>query len=239
MIRLFSLNIEGDRHINRIIPFLQKEKADVVCFQEVFKADIPLFEKTLGMKAHFTPTMDIRDINPYLSPKGLWGLGIFTNQKSALYDEYYYVGDKSRIQLFVKNNPNSGNRAVSWTRFELNGKKYHIATTHFTWSPNGEATVEQQIAMDKLLIQLKQIEPIILCGDFNAPRGKQIFKMLSDIYVDNIPAEIMTTIDKTLHREGNLGYVVDGLFTTPNYKTDDVQIIGSLSDHMGIRANIT
>lgn len=239
MIRLFSLNIEGDKHLDRIIPYLQKERPDIVCFQEVFKVDLPFFEKALKMKAHFTPTMDIRDNNPYLSPKGLWGLGIFSNRKNAVYNEHYYVGKKSKIQRFVKNNPNSGNRAISWISFKAEDKTYNIATTHFTWSPNGEPTVEQENIMGKLLLQLKQMEPIIVCGDFNAPRGKKIFKMLSDVYTDNIPSEVMTTIDKSLHREGNLGIVVDGLFTSPNYRADTVEIIGGLSDHMAISARIT
>lgn len=238
MIKLFSLNIEGDKHIDKIIPFLQRGKPDVVCFQEVFEVDLPVFEKALEMKAYFTPTLDIQDTNPYLPPKGVWGLAIFSNQKTASLSNYYYVGEQLKIPRFIKENPNSSSRVVSWVTFELNSKIYTVATTHFTWSPKGDATEEQQDNMEKLLAQLKLIEPVIVCGDFNAPRGRAIFKMLGDVYTDNIPKNITTTIDPTLHRDGDIGFVVDGLFTTPQYIVKEIHIVGSLSDHKGICATI-
>lgn len=238
MFKLFSLNIEGDRHIDKITSFLQREEPDVICFQEVFKVDLPIFEKTLRTKAFFIPTMDVREENIHLSSKGLWGLGIFSKQEIKSFNKHYYVGEESKIPQFIKENPNSGNRAVSWITFKIDDRNYKIATTHFTWSPDGEATDEQRTTMEKLLIMLQKIEPFVLCGDFNAPRGKEIFQMLGEKYKDNIPQEITSTIDPTLHRDGDLNYVVDGLFTTSDYVVDSVQIIGGLSDHKGISALI-
>ena len=92
--------------------------------------------------------------------------------------------------------------------------------------------------MEKLLIRLKQIEPFILCGDFNAPRGKAIFQKLVKTYTDNIPKKISSTIDPVLHREGNLDFVVDGLFTTSHFHVKNIRIIEGLSDHKGIYATI-
>jgi len=188
------------------------------------------------MKAYFTPTMNVCKTNPFLAPKGLWGLAIFSKQKPVLFTEYYYVGKRSNIPQFIYENPNSGNRAVSWITFQIKNKTYTIATTHFTWSPKGEETEEQRSNMEKLLIQLKKMEPFILCGDFNAPRGKSIYKMLEDVYKDNIPKEITSTIDPILHRERELSFVVDSLFTTSQYIIDAIDIVGGLSDHKGICA---
>lgn len=238
MITLFNLNIEGDKHIDRIIPYLQNNTPDVICFQEVFQADLPRFEIAFGMQSYFAPTMNIQDENPFLSRKGIWGLALFLKKKIISFNTHYYVGKKSKTPRFIKENPNSGNRAVSWVTFENQDKIYSVATTHFTWSQNGNATEEQKINMQKLLFQLKRIEPFILCGDFNAPRGKEVFKMLSDTYKDNIPKETTSTIDSLLHREGDLNFVVDGLFTTPHYCVKHVRIISGLSDHKGICATI-
>ena len=49
-IRLVSLNIERRKHLNRILPFLQEYKPDVVCMQELFEKDVPYFEQALGIE---------------------------------------------------------------------------------------------------------------------------------------------------------------------------------------------
>jgi len=239
MIHLFNLNIEGDKHLKKISAFCKNNIFDIVCFQEVFQVDIPFFEKMLGMYSYFIPTMNVTRSNPYLAQKGMWGLAIFTKEKIVSKGVFYYVGRESYIPDFNPDNPNSGNRAVSWITIKVFNKTYTVATTHFTWSVEGKATKEQKTNMKKLLVQLKCIEPLILCGDFNAPRGKDIFKMLSDVYKDNIPEEIISTIDPLLHREKNLHFVVDGLFTASQYQVNDINIIDGLSDHKGICAILT
>lgn len=92
--------------------------------------------------------------------------------------------------------------------------------------------------MPILLKFLSEIPEFILCGDFNAPRGGIIFDTIASKYKDNIPSEINTTIDKNLHKAGDLKLVVDGLFTTPSYQITSIKIIDSLSDHCAILANI-
>lgn len=239
MISLLSLNIEGDKHIERIVNYFQKNKFDVVCFQEVFQSDLPVFEEILGMKSYFTPTMNVSCENPFLAKKGIWGLALFTKEEIIGRGEYYYVGDKNIIPQFLPQDPNSGNRAVSWISFVRHEKVYTVCTTHFTWSIGGRATKEQSVNMQKLINYLAKKEPLILCGDFNAPRGGLIFQMLSNRYMDNIPDHIETTIDQRLHREKNLQLIVDGLFTSHIYNVSTIQIVDGLSDHKSIQALIT
>ena len=91
----------------------------------------------------------------------------------------------------------------------------------------------------KVLFELlENIPEFILCGDFNAPRGTAIFDSIAEKYKDNIPQDISTTIDKNLHKAGDLQLVVDGLFTTPEYKVDSIKILDKLSDHCAILATI-
>lgn len=88
------------------------------------------------------------------------------------------------------------------------------------------------------MLALLDLTNIIFCGDFNAPRGRQIWSILSSKLKDNVPNEITTTIDGNIHRAGNLQLVVDGLFTSSNYKVCDVQVISGVSDHCAIVAGI-
>ena len=55
MLKLVSVNIEGELHIDLITSFLEKEMPDVVALQEVFEADFQDFKNKLGMNGVFAP----------------------------------------------------------------------------------------------------------------------------------------------------------------------------------------
>src|SRR5688572_15934971 len=48
MLSLVSLNIEGSRHLSRVLPFLRASAPDMVCLQELRAADVPAFEALIG-----------------------------------------------------------------------------------------------------------------------------------------------------------------------------------------------
>lgn len=118
------------------------------------------------------------------------------------------------------------------------GETFIIANTHGVWTQDGRVTPYQLRAIDRLLAGLGTIPKLILCGDFNAPRGRQAWARIGQVYADNIPSEVTTTIDGGLHRAGYLLHVVDGIFSTPHYTVKDVRIISGLSDHCAIVAEI-
>jgi exonuclease III len=60
-IKLITLNIEGDRHLDRVIPFLQKENAHVVCLQEVLQSNVELLKKELQMFGEYEPTLAYKE----------------------------------------------------------------------------------------------------------------------------------------------------------------------------------
>ncbi|MCD8527023.1 hypothetical protein LRY65_02295 [Candidatus Woesebacteria bacterium] len=134
--------------------------------------------------------------------------------------------------------PNSGRRTVQVVEVEQEGKKYRIANTHLTWTPNGSVTEEQLAAARNMLQHLKKYEALILVGDFNAPRGKETFQLLADTYTDNIPPEATSSLDPELHRAGPLPYMVDGVFTTSGYRVEHISLHTGISDHQGIVADI-
>jgi endonuclease/exonuclease/phosphatase family metal-dependent hydrolase len=121
---------------------------------------------------------------------------------------------------------------------------YRIATTHFTWSEKGRATDTQREHLHSLLSALETEKELVLCGDFNMPRGGELFSTLAERYKDTIPPEYVTSIDVSLHRnrlddpEELSQKMVDGLFTTPEYLAQNVRLVSGLSDHMAITATI-
>ena len=233
--KLVSLNIEGDTHLDLVVPFLQQQWADAVCLQEVMKDTVAVFARALSMEATYVPMKKN-------TGGGMKGIATFTNHPITGTSVAYYSGDKDHLPTTPageKKNPYANNHMLLSTTIEKDGVSFTVATTHFTWSPAGQATERQRSDMKKMLDIVSTMKEFVLCGDFNAPRGREIWSLLAGRYIDHIPANITTTIDPHLHRVKNLQYVVDGIFTTPNYTVEDVRVISGVSDHQAIIASIT
>jgi len=86
---------------------------------------------------------------------------------------------------------------------------------------------------------LETLGDFVLAGDFNAPRGKEIFSLLAERYTDNIPQKYTSSIDGTLHKAGPLPYMIDGIFSTPLYEVVDVEMVCGVSDHCAFKAFVT
>jgi endonuclease/exonuclease/phosphatase family metal-dependent hydrolase len=239
-LKLLSLNIEGDNHWEKIIPFVKQENPDVLCLQEVYKVDLPAFAAEFSFHYTFVPLTTVTTENPYrLSLKGEWGIAILSKHPFQS-DFSYYVKHGNHIPEMVIGEPNSVDRAIIFADVEKDNKIYRVATTHFTWADNGGATEEQAQDLEKLLTITETLGEHVLCGDFNAPRGLPIFSKLAATYTDNIPADVTTSLDNTLHRAGDKLklLMVDGLFTTLAYKASNVSVLKGLSDHCAVIGEI-
>ncbi len=245
-LKIVSLNIEQDKHLDRVIPFLKKQNPDVILLQEVLEKDITLFENALGMNSVFTGMRSVFTLLTVLirnNEASRLGLLTLSNLPLLKNDNAYYRGNGANIPNIqegdLKKIIETMPRAIQVTEFVKENKHYCLINTHFTWSPNGQPNPEQHLDLDILLKLLSEIPQFILCGDFNTPRGTVIFDTIASKYKDNIPSEISTTIDQNLHKARNLNLVVDGLFTTPQYQVNSIKIIDGLSDHCAIVAEIS
>lgn len=233
--KLISLNIQGDNHFDRFLPFIQQEAPDVVCLQEVLREDLPMIESNLGMKcvSHAPMTLFKSALDGSLKTHGL---AILTNNPVTDIQTDYYatcgreIGDLVRFEDW----PSTVQRVLLSCSITIGDGQFRIGTTHFTWSADGQADDVQRKDISTLFAVLSQFEDIVFCGDFNAPRGREIFDMIAAKYTDNIPREVTTTLDQTLHRAPGLQYVVDGLFSSPAYTVSDSRVVDGLSDHCGV-----
>ena len=234
---LVSLNMETDKHLGRIIPFLEKIQPDVFNAQELMEKDIPSIEKTLGAKAYFapvhrhTPDWDLVE-----------GMGIFTRHPVLDFQMHQYAGNTGELGVYDGTNTDTKHDSqkyyLSVVTLEKDGVRFKIGTVHFTWSPDGNPNEYQREDLKSLLDVLAKEDEIVFSGDFNAPRGGEIFNAIAERYTDNIPLHYKTSIDGDLHRAGQLMLMVDGLFSTPNYRLSGVSLECGLSDHCAIIAQV-
>ena len=240
MLKLISLNIEGDNHLDRVLPFLKKEQADVVCLMEVLEKDTKLFESSLQMYSHFAPMFKTdwdetreRESRGELPPGTRQGVAILSKNPFVA-TEYIY---NNLIEIPKRSHPNRTRRIVLQTTITKD-EVYTIATTHFTWSPGGTVIEEQLRDAQQLIDHLNDTPELILCGDFNAPRPNAVYQLFTKRFHDNIPQDVRTTLDQHLHKVSGLQYVVDYLFTTPAYSVKEIKIVDGVSDHMALVAQI-
>ena len=243
--KLISVNINLKKQLATVWPFLreQKEKADIVCLQEIYKEDLEEFANKLEMEAVFAPMSNIGKKVHTEPPFFPYGVGILSVLPIRNIQAPYYRGTEEE----AKTKPFSGSskddaHPLLYVTVQKESKDFTIGTTHLTWSPDGKADDAQRRDVKSLLSILEGIPEFILCGDFNAPRGGEIFDAIAQRYTDNIPAEYTTSIDTDLHRDGakmrHKSLMVDGLFTTSHYECSNVRLVRGVSDHCAIVAEI-
>lgn len=231
MIKVISVNIEGDNHFETVLPFIERENPDVLCMQEVYEVDLPLFIEKFSSHYRYIPMSITTAENPFRKAlKGVEGAVIFSKLPIITSDSFYYESQPADLTI-RDSKPEGSRRGLVWIDVEKEGVTYRVATTHFTWSWKGEATLLQKDDLQNLLTALEPVRPSLLCGDFNAPRGNETFDTLATHYVDNIPNDVTTTIDQHLHRVSGIQYVVDGFFTGAGYAAHDVRVVSGVSDH--------
>lgn len=235
--RIAFLNIEGTKHLPEQVAWLEKINPDVFCAVEIFRISLPVFEK-LGYVSRFAPYANVTQENEFnIQSLGEWGLAMFSRIGFLTSKSVTYKGNANQLPSEILD-PNSLNRVVMMNEIESEGKIFPIALTHLTWTTKGQVTEEQSRDTTALLEILKPYSSLLLCGDFNAPRGLGTWQRLAERYQDNIPANVTTTIDGSKHYAGNLQLVVDGLFSTKDMTVNDVQIHTGVSDHCGITATV-
>ncbi|MEK7564507.1 MAG: endonuclease/exonuclease/phosphatase family protein [Patescibacteria group bacterium] len=237
--KLVSLNIEFNTHTDVVLDFLRKEDPDVICFQELLEEDFEFYKKEFGGNAVFRVCRyESRSAHPHIIGKKQ-GVGIFSKNIVDA-GSMFYVGDEGETSRPFDQNSLNNTQALVWADIKNeDGEVYRFVTVHMPVTKHGESTPFQIEALDSLFSKIEPLGEFILCGDMNAPRGRETFKRLAERFKDNIPLEYKTSIDQNLHRVKGLQLMVDGLFTTSTYKAMNVKLVDGVSDHMAIVAEIS
>lgn len=239
-LKLITLNIEHGRHLLEFFAFVQREQPDVLCIQEVFAKDVNWIEQKTGYIGYFSPTLNVLDNHGYPNdPRGIWGQMILVSpmliddKSLPICKEYYYVGSRDNPPLFET--PESLDHVLQVLTVKKASHVFVIGNTHFTWSAEGQPTDLQRDHVRRLLEIITECPEIVLCGDFNAPRGGEIYQRLAQHFRDCVPSEVTSTLDSKFHYSGKkLDYVVDYIFTTKSYVVKNVRVECGVSDHCAV-----
>ena len=247
--KLVSLNVEGSKHWALVDPFLNSQQADVVCLQEVFEKDVARLAEMLNMHLAFAPMF----LRPNEGSPTYERMGIVMLSRSPMENimiQNYHLPDQ---ELPKKDDTDeytmdkTVRRSLLSANVNCGGKLFTVATTHFTWTPDGLPKDYQYAAAEKLLEAVKELPEVALCGDFNVPRGvNDIYERFAKKYYDAIPVTYASSLDMTLHRAGKnpivaerlADYMVDYLFLSNGYRAENVRLESGVSDHCAIVATV-
>jgi len=248
---LISLNIEGNKHLGRVLPFLEREKADTVCLQEVFEKDARMLAERLGMAWAFSPML--LDRYEKDDPKSLevFGVAILSRLPMQNIQSRAYWSPSDTLLEFDATDVRTKRRTERHVLLSADvlqeERVYSTATTHFVWTPDGLPDQYQTESVVELLALLSDMPEVILCGDFNAPRGyNDTYEKISSVYEDAIPKHYVSSMNLELHRSGrdpvraaNLAkFMVDYIFLSPGYRAENVRLESDVSDHMAVVGDI-
>lgn len=233
-IKLITLNIERSKHLDLVLPFLEREQPDVVCLQELCSEDVERFSTVLGAQSYTEP-LTIHTVD---GGECFFSIAIFSRLPVVGHEVKYYYRASETLSIFELGDRRTINRALLRCDIVKDEVTFRIGTTHFTWTPDGEADDVQREDIENLFTVLETEGDIVFTGDFNAPRGKEIFSRLAERYRDNVPPEYTTSIDGSMHRAGALPHMVDGIFSTPGYEVSDVRMVCGVSDHCALVAKV-
>jgi len=247
--KLISLNVEGSKHWDLINPFLEKEQPDVVCLQEVYEDDAVQLAQRLKMRLAVAPMVLYPDAATQTYRKMCVAMLSRLPIDTIAIQDYHLSGDA--IQNYDGANEYTVDKTIRRRLLSANinhdGKTFTVATTHFTWTPDGLPRDYQYAAAEKLLAVLEKFPEVMVCGDFNMPRGvNDIYELFAKKYYDAIPAIYRSSVDPNIHRSHSnpaiaarlAGFMIDYLFLTKGYAAKDVRLESGVSDHCAIVATV-
>lgn len=245
LMKLITLNVEREKHLDKVPAFLEAENADIVCLQEASAEYEPLLQ-SLGYQ---TTSFFMGEV--MVGTAKVVDTVLFASKHPHNATQTYYYRDPMDIPDDTYNEKidrRHCHQGFIFATVTVEDEVWHIATTHFTWTPHGEKpSVAQHEDLESLLESVRNLPPHVLCGDFNIPRHHSpLYAQLTQVYTDTIPASHASSMDKTFHRLGNdqtkqrlfTDFMVDYIFTQEPYIARDVHLHFGVSDHAAVIAEI-
>lgn len=242
--KLVSVNMEGEKHLDRIYQLIITESPDCICLQEAPET----YTQTLATLGY---TSAFAEMGVATQHESTFTIGIIIASKKPFIHRTHYYASVGTVEEPVIIGTRKIAMRYPYLFAELtdpSGKTFHIATIHMMVTADGASDTYQTLAMQQMLTQLAQEPSHIICGDFNMPRGyNNLYEVITATYKDVIPPEYQSSLDRNLHRYGQKSdlnapifdtYMVDYIFSQPPYAVENVQLKFGVSDHAAILANI-
>lgn len=239
MVDILNINLERDLHLSEAHRLVQRLRPEVLLLQELSERSLRRFASDFQPCSWHYARMGRHPADDGGEPVMVGTAFLSRLPTVGAIESHYYCGS-ARGALVDPVHSKFQNHPLVVGTVRKGAAFCNIGTTHAPWAPDGNATDAQRTAIERLLQLVSRWRDFALIGDMNAPRPHEIYQMLIKYFKDNIPADVESTIDPSLHREGHwLRTVIDYVFTTRAYEVSRLELISGISDHMTIWVKIT
>lgn len=244
--RFLQLNIERGRFLDRVVSYIQKDRFDIVCLQEVaggslnyasFNCYEALIKQTkmMGNLAIYTGVKN--DVTSYI------GLATLYSKKCQILSSFViWLKRFQEVKDLGPHNYHSIPRCALATLFSLGKHQLMVINTHLAWGPTSNDAVYKKNQAEKLERWMKTHvkTPFILSGDFNLNPKTIIVSRFSRFGI-NLPIKygVTNTLNPRTHKAKHLfpsGLLVDYVISDKRLKVEKffVEENEDLSDHFGL-----
>jgi endonuclease/exonuclease/phosphatase family metal-dependent hydrolase len=165
------IGIDGKRFLGRIARVIRRQRPDIIALQEVdrnmartgYEDQVRLLSRTLGMHHFYFPVLNDPD-------GGQYGLAVLSRYPAES-AEYIHLPQQSL---------SSEKRGVMRVKIDSPKGPLHILNTHLSLFRR-ERIAQMEYIVDTLLPEcIKESEPVIFCGDFNAGIHSPSYRLLTE-----------------------------------------------------------
>lgn len=230
--KVMSWNIWKGKHLNNVIALIRRENPDIIGLQEVTEKDNNNIGKEIAQKLNYQFLYCKSFTTDRHTPSFDQGNAILT-RLPVISSECHFL---STLEHYEKNAATEP-RTVMEVTLSWNDKQLIIFNTHLGFA---EKFGESEMKNNQLLNLLKFLpkKNTILMGDFNSQPDSTVIKEITRVLVntDSHPTE-PTIID--VKDKNQTKYRIDYIFTTPDMRTNNFQIIeSSASDHFPLMVEV-
>ncbi|MDO8591210.1 MAG: hypothetical protein Q7R65_04525 [bacterium] len=253
-LKIVTLNLSrGFPGIEKSMSFLSRPEWDMACLQDVQVTHLPRLAEIFPGAQYFAP-MTKHLIDGVRVPVGI---GIFSRGEPFISPSAHaYVGnvlpvlDLDGVEISADGNAEpvdlsrvraTESRLAVFVGVSVGGRYFKIGTTHGTWSPAKYIPDNhQRWSIFKLVGIIDEQRPDVMAGDFNAPRGGELYNILCNrSLIDRVPTSIVNSIDWKLRGRSGPDVLVDYFFTATASDISDVQTHFGVSDHAALSGTVS
>lgn len=241
--KIITLNTWSGVVLDPLMNFFQQyQDVDVFCLQEIYKDAVdkddshPYLDMKLDIFQRIESKLQDTHIG-YFRPayKDFYGLATFVKKDLAVQEE----GD---VVIYENNNAEQRGRHgrnLQYVRTKYKEQNLLIANVHGLWNGMGKTDTDERISQSQKIKEFlsKQLEPIILVGDFNLNPDTKSLAIVSEGFRDLIREYNITSTRTSLYTKE--GKFADYAFVSPNIEVRDFKVLPEeVSDHAALYLEI-
>jgi endonuclease/exonuclease/phosphatase family metal-dependent hydrolase len=240
-LKIVQVNIWQGKFGQQIIDFLQAEKPDFVCMQEVndlpgrsgysFFATLDEIKQGAAFNHAF---MSATYSSRYMERELDYGNAILSRLTPAAEETIFTNGQYIKNFDMMQSKGEGNNRNLQHMTVQLNGRSLHILNHHGYWVYGSKAGNDETLRQMKIIADvIDSLDgPIILCGDFNLSPDSQSLNLINQ-RLTNLSAKhgLKNTYSQFSTREA----VCDHIFVNDQVKVERFEMSEVLiSDHKAL-----